>query len=128
MSSGCKGKRKITLLRSFFLAFSGVFHSIRHERNMRIHCAAAILVILCGFYFHLSAIEWMFILFAIGGVMSLELMNTAIERTVDLVTKEYHPLAKKAKDIAAGAVIVYAILSVIIGCIIFLPKLFQNVM
>ncbi len=73
---------------------------------------------------HLSAIEWMFISFAICGVLALELVNTAIERVVDLVTKDIHPLAKQAKDVAAGAVLLYAILSVIIGCIIFLPKIF----
>jgi undecaprenol kinase len=89
---------------------------------------AAVLVILFAFYYHLSASEWIFILFAIGGMFSLELVNTAIERIVDLVTEEYHPLAKQAKDIAAGAVIVYAILSVIIGCIIFLPKIIKSVL
>jgi len=66
----------------------------------------------------------MFISFAICGVLALELVNTAVERVVDLVTKEFHPLAKQAKDIAAGAVLLYAILSVVIGCIIFLPKMF----
>ncbi|MBB6445988.1 undecaprenol kinase [Bacillus benzoevorans] len=95
---------------------------------MRIHCTAAGLVILFGLYFQLSASEWIFILLAIGGMFSLELVNTAIERTVDLVTEEFHPLAKQAKDIAAGAVLVYAILSVIIGCIIFLPKIVKNVL
>jgi undecaprenol kinase len=63
------------------------------------------------------------VLFAIGGMLSLELMNTAVERVVDLATKDYHPLAKQAKDIAAGAVFIYAALSVIIGAIIFLPKI-----
>jgi len=91
---------------------------------MKIHCVAAVLVITFSIYFQLSAVEWLFILFAVGGVFALELINTAIERTVDLCTKDFHLLAKQAKDIAAGAVLVYAILSVIIGCIIFLPKIF----
>ena len=65
----------------------------------------------------------MILLFLIGGMLSLELMNTAIERAVDLITKDYHPLAKAAKDAAAGAVFVYALLSVIIGLIIFIPKI-----
>jgi undecaprenol kinase len=124
MNSDCKGKKKNKLLHSFSLAFSGILYTIRHERNMKIHCTAAILVIMLSFYFQLSAVEWIFILLAIGGVFSFELINTAIERTVDLITEDFHPLAKQAKDIAAGAVLVYAILSVVIGCIIFLPKLF----
>jgi len=66
----------------------------------------------------------MFISCAICGVLALELVNTAVERVVDLVTKEFQPLAKQAKDVAAGAVLLYAILSVVIGCIIFLPKMF----
>ncbi len=124
MNSDYKGRRKTALLHSFSFAFSGILHTIRHERNMKIHCTAAVLVIVFSFFFQLSAVEWLFILLAVGGVFSLELMNTAIERTVDLCTEDFHPLAKQAKDIAAGAVFVYAILSLIIGCIIFLPKIF----
>nr|WP_295969452.1 diacylglycerol kinase family protein [uncultured Bacillus sp.] len=128
MNSDYDGKKKIALLRSFSYAFSGVYYAFRQERNMKIHCLAAIVVIFLGFYLQLSAMEWGFILLAVGGMFSLEMVNTAIERTVDLITEEYHPLAKQAKDIAAGAVIVYAITSVIIGCIIFLPKIFKNVL
>jgi len=91
---------------------------------MKIHCLVASIVIILGGFYGLSAIEWMFISFAIGGVLALELLNTAIERVVDLVTEELHPLAKQAKDIAAGAVLIYAILSVVIGSIIFFPKIF----
>lgn len=124
MNSDYKGRKKTSLFHSFSYAISGVIHTIRHERNMKIHCTAAVLVIAFSFFFRLSAVEWLFILFAVGGMFSLELINTAIERTVDLCTEDFHLLAKQAKDIAAGAVIVYAILSVIIGCIIFLPKIF----
>ena len=124
MSSGSKGNQINRFLKSFVFAFKGIIHTIQQERNMKIHLVAALLVIILGLNIHLSAIEWMFIFFAIGGVLSLELVNTAIERTVDLVTKEFHPLAKQAKDIAAGAVLIYALISIIIGCIIFLPKIF----
>ncbi len=93
------------------------------ERNMRIHMWISILVIGTGFVLKITALEWLFVLIAVGGVISLELINTALERLVDLATGDYHPLAKQAKDVAAGAVMVYALLSIIIGLIIFLPKL-----
>jgi undecaprenol kinase len=124
MSSDFKGKRRRGLLRPFTFAIVGILHAIRNERNMKIHTVVAVIVIILGLFYQLSAIEWMLIVFAIGGMLSLELMNTAIERVVDLVTKDFHPLAKQAKDVAAGAVFIYAILSVLIGCIIFLPKIF----
>ena len=124
MSLDSKGRRKGRFLHSFTFAISGIFHAIRNERNMKIHSVITIIVIILSWIYHLSAIEWMFISFAICGVLALELVNTAIERVVDLVTKDFHPLAKQAKDVAAGAVLLYAILSVVIGCIIFLPKMF----
>ncbi|MBT2710139.1 diacylglycerol kinase family protein [Pseudomonas sp. ISL-84] len=96
---------------------------MKRERNLQIHLFISIAVILLGLVFAISWIEWIIILFAIGGMLSLELMNTAVERVVDLATEEYHPLAKQAKDTAAGAVFIYAFLSVIIGTIIFLPKI-----
>jgi undecaprenol kinase len=124
MSSDLKGRQKGRFLHSFTFAISGIFHALRNERNMKIHSVVTIIVIILAWIYHLSAIEWMFISFAICGVLALELVNTAVERVVDLVTKEFHPLAKQAKDVAAGAVLLYAILSVVIGCIIFLPKIF----
>ncbi|AGK54961.1 diacylglycerol kinase family protein [Bacillus sp. 1NLA3E] len=109
--------------KSFSFAIQGIIHAFKHERNLKIHFVAALLVILLGCWLQLTTTEWLFVLLAIGGVITLELLNTAVERLVDLVTKEDHPLAKQAKDIAAGAVLVYAILSVLIGLIIFIPKL-----
>ena len=93
----------------------------KSEKNMRIHLFCSIIVLLVSYYFSITKMEWLFILIAIGGMFALELVNTAIERVVDLVTAEYHPLAKQAKDMAAGAVLIYAILSIAIGIIIFLP-------
>ncbi len=90
---------------------------------MKIHLGISLIVILTGLWLSLSMLEWLFIILAIGGMLSLEMINTAIERAVDLVTDQYHPLAKDAKDIAAGAVLLYAIMSVIIGVIIFVPKI-----
>lgn len=91
---------------------------------MRIHLTAAILVTAAGTLLRISVTEWMVCLILFGLIMSLELVNTALEAVVDLVTQEKKPLAKKAKDAAAGAVLVSAIMSAIIGLIIFLPKVF----
>jgi undecaprenol kinase len=109
------------LMKSFSYAIVGIKTGIKAERNMRIHLICSVLVIGCSCYFSINKLEWLFILLAIGGMFALELMNTAIERVVDLVTEEYHPLAKQAKDVAAGAVFIYAILSILIGFIIFVP-------
>lgn len=86
---------------------------------MQIHCLAAVIVICCGFYFHVTTLEWLILLIVIGIVMSLEMINTAIEKTVDLATGDFKPLAKIAKDVAAGAVLLFAVIAVIIGAIIF---------
>ena len=83
---------------------------------------------ICGVYFDITKLEWLFVLTAIGGMLALELMNTAIEKAVDLVTNETHPLAKAAKDTAAGAVLVYAIFSAVVGLIIFLPRIMNLLM
>lgn len=122
MSSDSSAK-KHRLLKSFQFAFTGIRTTILGERNMRIHLIISIIVILIGLWLSLSKLEWLFITFAIGGMLALEMINTAIERVVDLITEDYHPLAKEAKDIAAGAVLLYAIISVIVGLIIFLPKI-----
>ena len=118
-----RGSGKDPLYKSFSYAFAGIFRTIRSERNMKIHCFAACMVVLFGIFLHLSREEWFTcpILFAL--VMSLELVNTAVEATVDLATKVYDPLAKKAKDAAAGAVLIAAIFAAIIGLWIFVPKL-----
>jgi undecaprenol kinase len=113
--------KRIRLWKSFAFAITGIKTALWSERNMRIHFVVSVLVILCAVFFSISKIEWLFILIAIGGIFSLELINTAIERVVDLITVEYHPLAKQAKDVAAGAVFIYAIMAVIIGVLIFLP-------
>ncbi|WHY90560.1 diacylglycerol kinase family protein [Neobacillus cucumis] len=120
MDSQGKGK-PIPLLRSFAYAIEGIRTAIIAERNMRIHLLFSFLVMGGSFFFSITRIEWLFIILAISGMFALELINSAIERVVDLVTEEYHPLAKQAKDLAAGAVFIYAIFSVIIGIVVFFP-------
>ncbi len=111
------------LLKTLSYGFNGIFYTFKKERNMVIHFLVMILVIISGLFFKISITEWLicFLLFAL--VLSLELMNTALENVVDLVTEEKKPKAKAAKDAAAGAVLIAAIFSILIGLIIFLPKL-----
>ncbi len=119
-----KREQKQPLYKSFGYAFEGIFHTIGRERNMQIHCLAAVLVVIFGFALQISREEWFTCLILFALVMSLECVNTAVEAVVDLATKERHPLAKKAKDAAAGAVLIAAIFAAIIGLWIFVPKLF----
>lgn len=123
--NGKEKKRQISLLSSFSYAIAGIRTAIIQERNIRIHLSISLIVIIFGFFFSISALEWIIILLSIGGMISLEIMNSAIERLVDLVTLDFHPLAKQAKDLAAGAVFSFAIISVIIGIIIFGPYLLR---
>lgn len=118
-------KKKNPLTDSFGYAFEGIWTGIRKERNMRIHCLAIICVTLAGTLLHIAAAEWCICLLLFALVASLELVNTAVEAVVDLVTEDKKPLAKIAKDTAAGAVLFSAIISVFIGCIIFIPYLLE---
>jgi undecaprenol kinase len=114
------------LIRSFKFASAGILHAFKTEQNIKIHVISAILVCIIATVLDVSKFEWMIILLLIGGIISLELVNTAVERTVDLVTnKEFHPLAKQAKDLSAGAVFIFALVSVMIGIIIFIHKIIE---
>ncbi|MCU9613915.1 diacylglycerol kinase family protein [Caldibacillus lycopersici] len=108
---------------SFHYATEGLIQALKSERNLRIHIFSAVIVVIFGFLCKISSVEWCILLLTIGGMIVLELINTAIERTVDLATDKIHPLAKQAKDIAAAACFIFAIISVIIGLLIFLPKI-----
>lgn len=115
--------KKDPLYKSFGYAFQGIFNTIRTERNIKIHCAAAILVTIFGIWLQISKTEWMICFILFGLILALELVNTAVEATVDLFTEERKPLAKKAKDAADGAVLIVAIFAAVIGILIFIPKL-----
>ncbi|HWJ03423.1 MAG TPA: diacylglycerol kinase family protein [Verrucomicrobiae bacterium] len=112
------------LLASFRYAFRGLFQVCKTERNMKIHLAAAVLALALSGFFHVSRQEFLMICLAITLVMTAEAFNTALEKVVDLVSPDYHPLAGQAKDIAAGAVLITAIFSVVVGLFIFIPRLF----
>ena len=116
-------QKKDPLYKSFGYAFEGIGTCIKKERNMKIHCAAAVLVVIAGVILKISLLEWCICLTLFGLIMALELVNTAVEAVVDLVTKEQRRRAKLAKDTAAGAVLIAAITAAVIGGIIFVPKI-----
>ena len=113
------------LINSFKYAFAGLISSLKTEQNMRIHILAVILVIIAGFVLKISLIEWCICITLCGMVIFAELINTAIETTVDIAMPEINEKAKLAKDISAAAVLVLAISSAIVGCIIFVPKIIE---
>lgn len=112
-------------MRSFSFAGQGVWHVLRTQRNMRVHLAAAIAVVIAGVVLRISAAGWAAVALAIGLVLVAEIFNTVVEAIIDLQTSEYHPLAKVAKDSAAGAVLVASIAAVGVAVAVFLPKLLQ---
>lgn len=111
------------LFNSFKYAFNGIKIGLKEEANMKIHFIMMILVLLASYILNISITELIICLIMIGLVISFELINTAIEATVDLVTKEINSLAKTAKDTAAAGVFVISIIAAIVGLIIFIPKL-----
>lgn len=130
MSVKSKEKNSIKIDRkrlsnSFKYAFSGIVSAYKDEQNLRIHTMVAILVLIMGFILKLSRIEFIICLVLIGLVLMAEFINTAIENLVDLVTLEKNPYAKIAKDTAAAGVLVFAIISSMVGLIIFIPKIIE---
>lgn len=115
-----------SLRESFRCAVCGLTDAWRTERNMRIHAVAAFLAIAAGFSFGLDKLEWLFLLSAVFFVAAMEMLNTALERVVDLFTHEYHPLARLAKNAAAGAALLASLYAVIVAILLFLPGILTN--
>ncbi|MFN3705220.1 MAG: diacylglycerol kinase family protein [Thermoflexales bacterium] len=111
------------LLRAFQFAFEGIGYALRTQRNMRIHLAVALMVVVVGAALRLSATEWAILALTIGLVMQAELLNTALEALVDHVAPTFQPLAKVAKDCSAGAVLIVALAAAAAGVCIFVPRL-----
>jgi diacylglycerol kinase len=110
-------------LQSFSFAGQGVWHVVRTQRNMRVHLAAALAAIVAGAILRIGAADWAAVLAVIGLVLTAETLNTVVEALVDLCTDEYHPLAKAAKDMAAGAVLIASAAAVGVAVAVFLPRL-----
>lgn len=112
------GKR----LKGGVYAVKGALLLLRHEASIQVQAAISVIMIVAGFYFEISKTEWMFQIFAIGLVLSIEGMNTAAEEIADFVHPNFHKKIGFIKDVAAGAVFFAAVTAVVIGCIIYIPK------
>jgi len=114
-------KKKSSILQKFLYAFNGMLLPYKTEISIRIQTVFALSVVALGFFLHINRTDWLWIIIAAALVLITETLNTAIEKLVDLVSPGYNELAGKVKDIAAGAVFMAAIISILIGLIVFLP-------
>lgn len=116
-----------SLINAFRHAFAGVWYLLTTQRNAQIHCLIAACALTLGAFLGLARWEWVALVLIIVIVLAAEGMNTAIEAAVDVATSEYHPLARVAKDVAAGSVVLCALGAIIIGCLLFLPHLWNMI-
>ncbi len=112
-------------LLSFKYAFNGIIILLTEEHNSRVHLLATLFAIIAGFIFKISPLEWIAVVIVIGLVFTLEIINSSIENIADFITLEKHSDIKKIKDLAAAAVLVGALTALIVGCIIFIPKILE---
>ena len=113
------------LIQSVGHAFYGFYTAIKSEASLKIQSTIGLIAIVLGIYFEINTTEWMFVVLSIAAVLTAETINSSIEELADKVTLEKDPMIKKVKDMAAGAVLISAIASLIIGCLIFIPKFIQ---
>lgn len=109
--------------KSFMYAFEGIRTALKEEPNFRIHFAISFVALILAYILKLTKVEWLILLTTIFLVLVLELINTTLEALVDIVSPETHPKAKIAKDVAAAAVLLSAIFAVIVGAVLFFPKI-----
>lgn len=112
-----------TFLASFKYAARGIWHSLRHQRNFRLHVSVALAITVLAWLLGLTRFDWIVVIVAIALVLSLELVNTGIESAVDLASPGFHPLAGAAKDAAAGAVLLAAASTAVLGVLVYTPYL-----
>ena len=127
MTQRLDSKREFSIIkraRSFVHAGRGILLFLKTTHNAWIHLIITGIVIMLGFYFSISSVEWILLVFVIGFVFVAEAFNTAIEIDIDLTSPEYHPYAKDTKDVSAGAVLIASVTAIIVGCIVFVPYLF----
>lgn len=113
-------------LKSFVYAAAGVWHAFLTQRNMRVHCVAALLVLGLAVYLKIETTGLLFLIFSITLVIMAEMLNTAVEAVVDLCVQTYHPLARIAKNVAAGAVLVTALSSIVVAYLVLWPRLWGH--
>lgn len=115
--------RKRSVIESFNYAVTGIITALKSERHMRVHYFLAIGVIIASLFFDLSKLEFSILLFAVSLVIVAEMLNTAIEKAVDMITTDYHPLARVVKDVAAGAVLIASLNALVVGYLLFFERL-----
>ncbi len=120
--------RNRNLLESFCIAFTGLWYALRTQRNTRIHLSIAAAAIALGLWLGLSPDQWALLTLTISFVLVSEMLNTTMETLVDLVSPDYHPLAKTVKDVVAGTVLLTAITSVIVGLLVLGPPLWARML
>lgn len=113
------------ILKAFINAFNGMKYFFLHERNGKIQLCIAATVVVLAIGLGVSTTDWIALLICIAMVLSMEMLNSALEKLSDLVKKDYHPVIKTVKDMAASAVLFVSLIAAIIGCMIFLPKIIQ---
>ncbi|HUX77045.1 MAG TPA: diacylglycerol kinase family protein [Anaerolineae bacterium] len=118
--------RSRSILESFRFAFVGLWYALRTQRNTRVHLAIAAVVVVLGLCLNLSYVQWAVLTLTIGFVLVSEMLNTVAETLVDLISPGYHPLAKVVKDVTAGAVLLTAIVSVVVGLLVLGPPLWKR--
>lgn len=116
-------RERRSLIESFNYAVTGILSAIKIERNMKIHYIIALLVLIASLFFDFTRMEFLALLFTITLVFVAEMFNTAIEKTIDLITDDYHPLAKLSKDVAAGGVLIASMNALIVGYLLFFDRL-----
>lgn len=131
MKQELRAKTKSPGLRRFINSFkyslAGLKYAYIHEQSMTIHMTVTTLVIMAGFYFQITYVEWLLCLLMIGIILATELLNTSIEAVVDLVSPEQHYLAKIAKDTASAAVFIYSLVAFVVGLTVFLPYVVEYI-
>ena len=108
-------------IRAFNFAFTGLYYAIKQEKNLQLQCIIAVIVIIGAFFCSITKMEWIMLLVCIAGVLSLELINSALEKLCDSYTTNYDDKIKYIKDVSAAAVLIFSFFSAIVGCIIFFP-------
>ena len=117
-----ESRARFSLICAFSCAWGGIAYAVRTQRNMKIHLGVAVLAIALGFGLSIDSASWAAIILCIAGVFAAECLNTALESVVDLVSPGYHELARRAKDCAAGAVLVFALAAVAVALVVFVPR------
>ena len=136
MATVSKGKKEVKekkygidrFINSWKYSIDGLKYAYTHEQSLLLHITLSVIALIMGIYFNITATQWIFLVIVLSLLMVTELLNTAIEATVDLVTEEYHPMAKVAKDCGSAAALVGTLLASVVGAYVFLPHIIKLIL